>query len=75
MKLNECFWRVICHGVGCTSDKCACKINGRCKFDEMSERELAAIARDRFVKRGRPPALKESMAIINAACPSKAVIL
>lgn len=75
MDLKECFLAVICYGVGCTSDECACRVGGRCKFDRMSNRELACIARDRFVKRGCPPDLKEYMAIINAKYPPKAVIL
>lgn len=69
------FIDVICYGVGCTTDKCACRIDGSCKFDKLPERELAHIARDRFIKKGCPPSLEESMTIINKAYPAKAVIL
>lgn len=74
-KLVNHFIDVICCGVGCTTDKCACRIGGGCEFDNLSDRELANIARDRFIKKGCPPSLEESMAIINRAYPSKAVIL
>lgn len=74
-KLVEHLVDAICCGVDCTTDRCACRIDGCCKFDKLSERELANIARNRFIKKGCPASLEESMAIINKTYPAKAVIL
>lgn len=75
MKLYGHFIDVICLDVGCTTDRCACKVGDKCVLGRLSEHELANIARDRFIKKGCPASLEVSMAIINKAYPAKAVIV
>lgn len=75
-QLREYFAEIICDDVICNDDKCACLVNGNsCMFYEMSGYELAKIARDRYIKKGCPLKLAESIDAINAAYPLRAVIL
>lgn len=75
MNVENALITAVCMEVNCTTDKCACRIGGRCKFNKLPKYKLAEIARDRYKKRNNPEKYEDVMRIINRAYPAKAVVL
>ena len=50
MTLESAFTSVICMGVHCTDDNCACCTCNGCLYNELSERELVEIAKKRYAE-------------------------
>ena len=73
-KIDDAFFFVICNGVRCDSDDCELAGNG-CAFGRTDKKILADIARRRYAKREKTPALKKWMQVIDKAFPRGAKVV
>lgn len=79
MTLGNAFLSVICMGVHCDDDSCACYTSHGCLYNALSKHKLAEIAKKRYAERykqGRITAKTiEAMKVINENYPDRAKVV
>lgn len=79
MTLGNAFLSVICMGVHCDSDNCACYTSLGCLYNALSKRKLAEIAKKRYAERRRQGRITaktiEAMKVINESYPDRAKVV
>lgn len=79
MTLESAFRIVVCMGVHCTDDNCACRTDSGCLYSTLNKRKLAEIAKKRYAERrkqGRTTAKTiEAMQVINENYPDRAKVV
>ena len=79
MTLEIAFISVICMGVHCTDDNCACLTDNGCLYNELSKRKLAEIAKKRYAEKREQGKITaktiEAMQVIKESYPDHAKVV
>lgn len=79
MMLERAFIFVVCMGVHCINDNCACYTKAGCLYDTLSERKLVEIAKKRYAERRKQGSITaetiEAMKVINENYPDHAKVV
>lgn len=79
MTLENAFRFVICMGVSCVSDNCACYTCNGCLYNELSKCKLAEIAKKRYAEKREQGEITaktiEAMQVIKESYPDHAKVV